>query len=212
MQFKDMEIRNILHRLQEVNDTLTASCGQRVLSFDEALCISQFYRDFKDTNALVEGAESLAGQDAARLHGLARSLLSETGCYLSLDKSAVSDTDYETLFESHLKPFEEKFNEAKTIAARLWREYSDKNNRLDYLPMDSDEYELLDAECGKVKEEYDRAHATADLLYKEWTRERDRCFCVWCFKPLFMDVLVSRLRGIAESIVNDLERMKEDKP
>lgn len=73
MQFKDMEIQNILHRLQEVNGTLTASCGQKELSFDEALCISLFYRDCKDTNALVEEAESLAGQDAARLHVLAHS-------------------------------------------------------------------------------------------------------------------------------------------
>lgn len=207
-----MMMTDISQRLQEVNDTLTASCGQKELSFDEALCLSLFYRDFKDTNALVEEAESLAGKDAVRLHGLALSLLSETGHYLSLDKSAVSDTDYETLFESHLKPFEERFNEAKAIATRLWREYSDKGNRLDYLPMDSDEYEPLEKECYKAKEEYDRAHTAADLLYKEWTRERDRCFCVWCFKPVFMDVLASRLRGIAESIVNDLERMKEDKP
>lgn len=207
-----MMMTDISKRLQEVNDTLTASCGQKELSFDEALCLSQFYRDFKDTNTLVEEAELLAVKDAARLHGLALSLLSETGHYLSLDKSAVSGTDYETLFESHLKPFEERFNEAKAIATRLWREYSDKCNRLDYLPMDSDEYKSLDAECGKAKEEYDHAHTAADLLYKEWTREHDRYFCVWCFKPVFIEVLVSRLRGIAESVVKDLERMKEDKP
>lgn len=207
-----MMMTDISQRLQEVNDTLTASCGQKELSFDEALCLSLFYRDFKDTNALVEEAESLAGKDATRLHGLALSLLSETGRYLSFDKSAVSDTDYEALFESHLKPFEERFNEAKAIATRLWREYSDKGNRLDYLPMDSDEYKSLEKECDEAKEEYNRAHAAADLLYKEWTRERDRCFGVWCFKPLFMDVLASRLRGIAESVIKDLERMKEDKP
>ena len=207
-----MMMTDISQRLQEVNDTLTASCGQKELSFDEALCLSLFYRDFKDTNALVEEAESLAGKDAARLHGLALSLLSETERYLSLDKSAVSDTDYETLFESHLKPFEERFNEAKAVAARLWREYSDKGNRLDYLPMDSDEYISLEKECDKAKEEYDHVHTAADLLYKEWTQERDRCFCVWCFKPVFMDVLASRLKGIAESVVKDLERMKEAKP
>ncbi len=207
-----MEIQNILHRLQELNDTLSASSCNKELSFAEALCLSLFYRDFKDTNALVEEAESLAGKNAARLHGLALSLLPETERYLSLDRTAMSSTDYEALFESHLKPFEERFNEAKAVAARLWREYSGKGNRLDYLPMDSDEYKSLEKECGKAKEEYDHAHATAGLLYKEWTRERDRCFCVWCFRPLFMDVLASRLKGIAESIANDLERMKEGKP
>ena len=161
-----MMMTDISQRLQEVNDTLTASCGQKELSFDEALCLSLFYRDFKDTNALVEEVESLAGKDAARLHGLALSLLSETERYLSLDKSAVSDTDYETLFESHLKPFEERFNEAKAVAAGLWREYSDKGNRLDYLPMDSDEYESLDAECSKAKGEYDHAHAFLCVVFQ----------------------------------------------
>lgn len=207
-----MEIQKILHRLREVNDILAASCGQMDVSFDVALCLSLFYRDCKDTNSLVEEAESLAGKDAAWLHGFAFSLISETERYLSLDKSAMSNTDYEALFEKHLKPFEERFNEAKAVAARLWKEYSGKSNCLDYLPMDSDEYGPQEKECDKAKEEYDRAHTAADLLYKEWTRERDRCFCVWCFKPLFMDVLASRLKGIAESIINDLERMKEDKP
>ncbi len=206
-----MEIQKILHRLREVNDILAASCGQMDVSFDVALCLSLFYRDCKDTNSLVEEAESLAGKDAAWLHGFAFSLISETERYLSLDKSAMSNTDYETLFENRLKPFEERFNEAKVVAAKLWKEYSDKSNRLDYIPMDSDEYKSQEKECDKAKEEYDRAHAAADLLYKEWTQERDRYFCVWCFKPVFMEVLVTRLKGIAESIISDLDRIKEDK-
>ena len=206
-----MEIQKILHRLRKVNDILAASCDQMDVSFDEALCLSLFYRDCKDTNSLVEEAESLAGKDAARLRGFALSLLSETERYLSLDKSAISNTDYEYLFENRLKPFEERFNEAKAVAARMWKEYSDKSNRLDYLPMDSDEYKSQEKECDKAKEEYDRAHVAVDLLYKEWTQERDRYFCIWCFKPVFMEVLVTRLKRIAESIISDLDRIKEDK-
>lgn len=120
----------------------------------------------------------------------------------------MSNTNYETLFENHLKPFGGKFNEAKAFATRLRREYSEKSNRLDYLPVDSDEYRSLDAECDRAKEEYGHAHATADLSYNEWAQERDRNFCVRCFNPVFMDVLASRLKGVAESIVNDLERIK----
>ena len=63
-----------------------------------------------------------------------------------------------------------------------------------------------------AKVEYDKAHAHVNLLYKEWQQERDRYFCVWCFKPVFLDVLVERLKGIAGSIISDIGRMKEGKP
>lgn len=87
-----------------------------------------------------------------------------------------------------------------------------KSNCLDLLPLESVEYRLLDKECDAAKAEYDRAHALADLLYQEWQQERERCFCVYCFKPLFLDVLVERLKGIAESIIADINHMQEDKP
>ena len=54
--------------------------------------------------------------------------------------------------------------------------------------------------------------AHANLSYKEWQQERDRNFCVWCFKPVFLDVLVERLQGIAGSIISDIRRVKEGNP
>lgn len=86
------------------------------------------------------------------------------------------------------------------------------SNRLDFLPLDSEEYNSLDAECDAAKAEYDKAHARVNLLYNEWQQERDRYFCVYCFKPMFLDVLVERLKGIAESIMADISRMKEGEP
>ena len=81
-----------------------------------------------------------------------------------------------------------------------------------FLSLDSEEYKSLDAECSAAKAEYDEVHAHANLLYKEWQQERDRYFCVWCFKPVFLDVLVERLKGIAGSIISDIGRMKEGQP
>ena len=63
-----------------------------------------------------------------------------------------------------------------------------------------------------AKAKYDEAHAHAHHLYKEWMQERDRYFCVHCFKPMFLDVLVERLKGIAGSIISDINKMQEDKP
>lgn len=84
------------------------------------------------------------------------------------------------------------------------------SNRLDFLRLASEEYKSLDTECDAAKAEYDKAHAHVNLLYKEWQQEHDRYFCVYCFKPMFLDVLVERLKGIAESIIADISRRRND--
>ena len=209
-------LSNISPRLHEVN-VLLSTCGQGSLSFGQALLLSLFYRDFSDTNIVVEEAESLAEKDAEQLLKFSSSLFSESETYLSLDRTPLQAVDFEALFEEHLKPFELRYEEAKAAATELWRKYSALNNRLDFLPLDflpldSEEYNSFDSECRTVKAEYDESHAHTNLLYKEWQQERDLYFCVYCFKPVFLDVLVERLHGIAGSILSDINRMKEDKP
>lgn len=204
-------IWQITQRLYEVN-TLLATYGQGVLSFEQVLPPSLFYQDFNDTNLLVKEAACLVKENPGQLLDFSSSLLSETNKYLSLDRTPLQAVDYEALFEEHLKPFELRYEEAKTTATKLWSEYSAMNSRLDFLPLDSEEYRLLDAECSAAKAKYDEALAQANLLYKEWVQERDRNFCVWCFKPMFLDVLVERLQGISGSIISDIRRMKEGEP
>lgn len=204
-------IQQIIQRLSEVN-TLLTTCKPEDFSFGRALLLSLFYRDFSDTNSLVCEATGLAKENPGQLSELSSSLISEADRYLSLDRSALQSVDFKAVFEEHLRPFEHRHEEAKATATRLWREYSTMSNRLDFLPLDSEEYKSLDAECDAAKTEYDKAHAHVNLLYDEWQQERGRYFCVYCFKPMFLDVLVERLKGIAESIMADINRMKEDKP
>lgn len=201
-------IRQITQWLHEVN-TLLATCGQGGLSFEQALPLSLFYQDFNDTNLLVKEAACLVKENPGQLLDFSSSLLSETNKFLSLDRTPLRSVDFESLFGEHLKPLELRHEEAKATATKLWRKYSAMSNRLDFLPLGSEEYRSLDAECGTAKAKYDQAHAHANLLYKEWVQERDRNFCVWCFKPMFLDVLVERLQGIAGSIISDIRRMKE---
>lgn len=206
-----MMIQQIAQRLREVN-TLLATYKQGEPSFEQALRPALFYRDFNETNGLVKEAGLLFREDAERLLEFSSSLFSEADRYLSLDRTPLQAVDFASLFEEHLKPFELRYEDAKAAATGLWRKYSAMSNRLDFLPMDAEEYKSLDAGCSAVKAEYDEAHAHANLSYKEWQRERDRYFCVWCFKPVFLDVLVERLKGIAGSIISDIGRMKEGRP
>lgn len=204
-------LSNITRRLSEINTLLTA-CKQEDFSFGQVLPLSLFYRDFSDTNSLVGEATELAKENPKELLQLSSSLISESDKYLSLDKSVLQVVDFKAIFEEHLKPFEYRYEEAKTTATKLWQVYSAMSNRLDFMPLDSEEYTKLSAECDAKKSEYDTAHAQTDHLYKEWQQERNRYFYVYCFKPMFLDVLVERLRGIAESIIADINHMQEDKP
>ena len=206
-----MMIQQITQRLSEIN-TLFTACKQEDFSFEKALPLSLFYRDFSDTNTLVGEATELAKENPGELLQLSASLISESDKYLSLDKSVLQAVDFQAIFEEHLKPFEHRYEEAKATATTLWQTYSAMGNRLDFVPLDSREYTKLSAECDAKKAEYDTAHVQTGYLYKEWQQERDRYFCVYCFRPMFLDVLVERLKGIAESIIADINRMKEDKP
>lgn len=177
-------LSDISKRLEAVNTLLGRHQQCNRFMFNDALPLSLFYRDFNDTNTLVKEAGLLFREDAEQLLEFSSSLLSEADKYLSLDRTPLQAVDFEALFEEHLKPFELRYEEAKTAATELWRKYSAKSNRLDFLPLDSEEYKSLDVECSAVKAEYDEAHARVNLLYKEWQQERDRYFCVYCFKPM----------------------------
>lgn len=207
----EVMLSNITQRLSEIN-TLLIACKQDAFSFDQVLPLSLFYRDFSDTNSLVGEATGLAKENPGELLQLSSSLISESDRYQSLDKSVLQTVDFKVLFEEYLKPFEHRYEEAKATATKLWQSYSAISNRLDFMPLDSEEYMKLSAECDAKKAEYDTVHAQTDHLYKEWQQERDWYFCVYCFRPMFLDVLVERLKGIAESIIADISRMREDKP
>ena len=148
--------------------------------------------------------------DAEQLNEISFSLFSEAEKFLSLDNSGLQSVDFEGIFNEHLKPYEAKYEEAKDVATGLWREYSAMSNRQDFLPLDSEDYKSLDPLCDAKKVEYDTAHARVNILYNELQQERERTFCVYCFKPMFLSVLVERLKGISGSIISDIRRMKED--
>ncbi len=200
-----MSIADITTRLQSVNNILS-SCVNGQMTFDEAMVLSSFYRDYGETNSLIEAAEKEAEEDADKLLSDTISLLSEIEKFSAVGVAGIQQVD----FEQHVKPFEERYEAAKAISTKLWQEYFAMSNRLDFLSLDSDEYKALNDECDAKKAEYDTAHSQTNQLYNDWRAEQQRCFCVYTFKPLHLDVLVARLKGISESIISDLKRMKEE--
>ena len=112
----------------------------------------------------------MAKENPGQLSELSSSLISETNRYLSLDRSVLQTVDFKAFFEEHLRPFERRYEEAKETATILWQNYSAVSNQLDFLPLESDEYKSLDAECDTAKTEYDEAHARVNLYITSGSR------------------------------------------
>ena len=189
-------IQQITQRLQEIN-TLLVTCLQESITFEQAMLLSQFYKDFNETNQIVTEAAAMFQEDAEQLNEISFSLFSEAERFLSLDVAVLQSVDFDNLFEANLKPFELRYEEAKDVATGLWREYSAMSNRLDFLPLDSEDYKSLDPLCDAKKMEYDTAHARVNLLYNEIQKERDRTFCVYCgWTPLTSPCVCSSTRCV----------------
>lgn len=105
-------------------NTLLATYKQGEPSFEQTLPPALFYHDFNETNGLVKEAGLLFREDAERLLEFSSSLFSEADRYLSLDRAPLQKMDFAVLFEEHLKPFELRYEDAKTVATELWRKYS----------------------------------------------------------------------------------------
>ena len=150
-------IQQITQRLQEIN-TLLVTCLQESITFEQAMLLSQFYKDFNETNQIVTEAAAMFQEDAEQLNEISFSLFSEAERFLSLDVAVLQSVDFENLFEANLKPFELRYEEAKDVATGLWREYSAMSSRLDFLPPDSEDYKSLAPVYDAPKAEYDTTH------------------------------------------------------
>lgn len=132
-----------------------------------------------------------------------------------------------------LSSFYQEYNDTNRLVKEAGLLFSENTEKLlessslllsetsNFLSFDMSELQDVDFEhifrehINPFKARYDKArtvaaddpHANINLLYHEWQQEEKRCFCVYCFKPMFLEVLVERLKGIAGSIVSDIKRV-----
>ena len=66
-------IQQITQRLQEIN-TLLVTCQQESITFEQAMLLSQFYKDFNETNQIVTEAAAMFHDDATQLMDISFSL------------------------------------------------------------------------------------------------------------------------------------------
>ena len=194
--------------LQRINKTLT-SYSHGSLSFDEWYEIAQFYYDWQNTNRLIDEAEILAEENPEQLKELAGTLKDNSAKLIdSLYK--IGNPDFNEIAKTHYTLFYDRFKKAADELNPYWKRYCELNNRLDYLPLGSKEYEEAEKECEATKTEHDERQNEVKRLNEEYQTELKRAGDVSGLKLSHLIALIGRINAIAGSIIDDVERFEKE--
>lgn len=200
---------HIIPRLNEING-IVAACSGDTMPFGQAFAIARFYYDFQDTNAIIADAEAMAVADPAGLRMIALSLKAKTATLLN-NIGLLDSIDFREIANAHSRYYHSLFQKASAELNPYWKRYCEMNTRLDYLPLDSEDYIEAEKECEAAKSEHDRRQTEVKRIYAEYERENRRAGDVFSLKASHLYALAAKLDGIAGSILNDLDRMEKGK-
>lgn len=198
-----------LARMKELMRSLlpTPSC------FEDFLSLYILYKEYNNTNPIIDYAKAVinSGEGIDQLLADAKVLKEkvEEDYQLYLDNQQAFDSiDNNSLFKAHIKPFQDAEQAEIDIATPLWKEYQHLSNRLDYLPMDSDEFKTKDEQCDAVKAEYDIHHAKVNELHSAYDNEVKRCSSALIFSLEDLSIVFYYMKGIAQSIIDTITKAK----
>ena len=196
-----------LARMKELMKSLlpTPSC------FEDFLSLYILYKEYNNTNPIIDYAKAVinSGEGIDQLLADAKVLkeLVVEGYQLYLDNQQAFDSiDNKSLFKAHIKPYEEAEQAEIAIATPLWKEYQHLSNRLDYIPMDSDEFKTKDEQCDAVKAEYDIHHAKVNELHRACDNEIKRCSGAISFTLEDLSVLFFYMQRISQTIIDTITK------
>ena len=198
-----------LARMKELMRSLlpTPSC------FEDFLSLYILYKEYNNTNPIIDYAKAVlnSGEGIDQLLADAKVLKEHVaeGYQLYLDNQQAFDSiDSKSLFKAHIKPFQDAEQAEIDIATPLWKKYQHLSNRLDYLPMDSDEFKTKEEQCDAVKAEYDIHHAKVNELHSAYDNEVKRCSGALIFSLEDLSIVFYYMKGIAQSIIDTISKAK----
>ena len=203
-------IEEIAGRLQEVNSILASKHDAKGVSFDDASVLARFYHDYKNTNSLIDAAEDLAHHDKDALLAQATNLAQRLSEFSAIDLTMWQRVDFAVIEQAHDPVHERRWKDAKDKATELWKKYQADSNRLDMMPLDSEEYRQSDAQCEANKQAYETARKQANELYDLYKQEREQCAHVHYFEMQFLELWVAKMSQIAEAIIRDTKCLIEE--
>ena len=202
-----MYIAEITERLLEVNRLLLKYIKDTELTFEENLVFSGFYHDYKDINSIINSAEKELNDSPAILMEQAKALSAAASDFLATYES------HEDIFGSynpHIKPLEKEYDSIAYAASQLWKRYSQMSVRMDYLNPEDDDYKAIEKESEEVKARYEAEKAKSEETYRFYTAEREKTAKLYFFEMIYLEMLVVRMKRIADSIIKDIEELKSE--
>ena len=200
-----MYIAEITERLLEVNRLLLKYIKDTELTFEENLVFSGFYHDYKDINSIINSAEKELNDSPAILMEQAKALSAAASDFLATYES------HEDIFGSYNpQPVCERTISIAYSASQLWKRYSQLRVRMDYLNPEEDDYEAIEKESEEVKARYEAEKAKSDETYRFYTAEREKTAKLYFFEIIYLEMLVVRMKRIADSIIKDIEELKSE--
>ena len=82
--------------------------------------------------------------------------------------------------------------------------------RMDYLNPEDDDYKTIEKESEEVKARYEAEKAKSDETYRFYTAEREKTAKLYFFEMIYLEMLVVRMKRIADSIIKDIEELKSE--
>ena len=205
-------LNRTISTLHTVSSLLTKFAQEGDLCFADKLQLAQLCDELRDTNAVIECAEQEAKTNIRQLQEDANAMEAESESIsrtISANKQQFAIIDCKAECDAHLHPFEAAYNEAMQKATALWLEYTAMSNRLDMTDMQSEKYKTLDAYCDAKKAEYDKAHAEVETLHDKYDAECRRIAKLYYFDITIVELLISKIRQIAEAIIKDITRITQ---
>jgi len=179
------------------------------LSFDNALSIVKKYDVMPEPNDLIDEAEIMATSDIDALEKSGIELKRESERFLNFSLSRLLNSDFKTIAQSHTNTFYERFQTAEDDLNPYWKAYCQLNNRLDYLDVNSRDYQETEKCCAEAKAEHDERQKVVHRLYSEYHKALKDTGPILFFKVEYLEVIILKYRDIASAILADIKRIKE---
>ncbi len=213
----DNKIIETTERLQEAHGLIAKYVEMQSLSFEEKKRLLEIYRSVKDTNAVIEYAESAAHENIEQLysdaHNLQQASQGITDIF-ELSSSIIETFDTQEDCEKYLKPFEDAQKRAEEEAQKEWQKYVPLNNRLDMWGFshgydDEEGRKVLEKECDAVKARYDMLHSEVNRLYTIWRQEVCSISGLMYFDISLLQTISFRIKRIAVAIISNIDNLKK---
>ena len=205
-------LNRTISTLHTVSSLLNKFAQKGDLCFAEKLQLATLCDELRDTNTIIEYAEQEAKTDIRQLQEDAKAMKEEAESIsrtIAANKQLFTGIVCKAACDAYLKPFESAYNEVMQRATALWQEYTAMSNRLDMMDMQDEKYKVLGVDCDAKKAEYDKAHAEVESFHAKYDAER-RCIAkLYYFDITVTELLITKIRQIAEAIIKDITRITQ---